>query len=148
MNLVSISGNLVADPKTVRESIVTFTVATEHGREVSYIPVTCFDGLAKTVAQYKHKGDGVEVIGHLKQDRWTAQDGKKMSRFHIIGSQVIFTMRAKANAEAQAETQTEAPAENAPAQTTAPVESTATPRKRAKKAKTAISEPPEPPAEF
>jgi single-strand DNA-binding protein len=45
---------------------------------------------ADLVEQYLHKGHQVFIEGHLKLDQWTAQDGQKRSRLHIIADNFQF----------------------------------------------------------
>ena len=46
--------------------------------------------LADACRDHLAKGRGVRVVGRLKQDRWTDQEGKNRSRIKIVAEHVEF----------------------------------------------------------
>jgi single-strand DNA-binding protein len=46
--------------------------------------------LAEACNNLGKKGRGVRVVGRLKQDRWTGNDGKQRSRISIVAEHVAF----------------------------------------------------------
>ncbi len=103
INSLVIEGNLVKDPlakETARgTALCTFSIAanrsfknTEGGfdKEVSYFDVETWGKLAQTCSSNAAKGRGVRVIGRLKQNRWTGNDGKSYSKISIVAEHVEF----------------------------------------------------------
>src|ERR1044071_5274596 len=93
-NKVILLGNLTRDPElryTPQGSAVCeFALALNYQytnkqtgqkvEEVSFIDIVAWGKTGEICAEYLKKGRQVMVEGRLKQDRWEAQDGKKMSR--------------------------------------------------------------------
>jgi single-strand DNA-binding protein len=71
----------------------------EVQKEVSYFDVSTRTRLAEVCGEYLKKGRGVRVVGRLKQDRWTDQEGKGHSRVEIIAEHVEFKPQLKKDGE-------------------------------------------------
>ncbi|MCM1321376.1 MAG: single-stranded DNA-binding protein [Bacteroides sp.] len=119
MNSLVVEGHLVRDPEfkiTSRGSCVCkFSIAAnrmwktsagEYTKEVSYFDVETWGTSAEICGKKCHKGQGVRVIGRLKQNRWTDAEGKPHSRVSIVAEQVefktMFTSPAQNSGEAAA----------------------------------------------
>jgi single-strand DNA-binding protein len=102
LNSILIEGNLVRDP-TYKETakgtpICTFSIASSRfykngdnrEKDVSFFDVEAWAKLAEQCYNLGHKGRGVRVVGRLKQDRWTDNDGKTRSRVSIVAEHVEF----------------------------------------------------------
>jgi len=96
-----LDGNLTADPesKTTKsdKSLTTFRVALNHewgskdgAKQVSFIPVECWDRLAENCANYLRKGSRVTITGNLREDRWTDNEGRKRNALKIVARSVRF----------------------------------------------------------
>ena len=59
-------------------------------KEVSFFDVETWAKLAESCNNLGKKGRGVRVVGRLKQDRWTGNDGKPRSRISIVAEHVEF----------------------------------------------------------
>jgi single-strand DNA-binding protein len=57
--------------------------------EVSFFDIHAWGKLGETVSG-KSKGQGVRVVGRLKQDRWIDQTGKQCSKVVIVAEHVEF----------------------------------------------------------
>ena len=102
LNSILIEGNLVKDPELSQTlqgtTFCKFTVATnysyksseEYSKEVSFFSVVTWAKLAEICAEYLKKGRGVRIVGRLKQNRWTDEDGKTKSSIDIIAEHVDF----------------------------------------------------------
>ncbi|MFP4429982.1 MAG: single-stranded DNA-binding protein [Spirochaetota bacterium] len=102
LNSILIEGNLTRDPVLATTPkgtpVCNFSVAsnrfyrqdTESKKEVSFFDVEVWAKLANQCGEYLSKGRGVRVVGRLKQDRWTDNDGKNHSRVKIVGEHVEF----------------------------------------------------------
>jgi len=102
LNSILIEGNLVRDPqlRTTPKgtSVCTFSLAsnrfykqdTGFEKEVSFFQVETWARLAEACNNKGKKGRGVRVVGRLKQDRWTGDDGKPRSRVAIVAEHVEF----------------------------------------------------------
>ncbi len=115
LNSILLEGNLVRDPElnfTAKGTpVCSFSVASnryfkqddEMQQEVSYFDVTTWSKLAEVCKEYLTKGRGVRVVGRLKQDRWTNEEGKTRSKVHIIAEHVEFKPKFKNNQEPEEE---------------------------------------------
>src|SRR5258707_2693101 len=96
-NKVILLGNLTRDPElryTPQGSAVCeFALALNYVytnkqtgqkvEEVSFIDLVAWGKTGETIAEYMKKGRQILIEGRLKQDRWEAQDGKKMSKVRV-----------------------------------------------------------------
>jgi single-strand DNA-binding protein len=107
LNSILIEGNLVDDP-VFRETkkgtpLCTFSIASnrfyrqESGleKEVSCFDVETWGKLAEQCHNRGHKGQGVRVVGRLKQERWTGNDGESHFRVIIVAEHVEFRPEIK-----------------------------------------------------
>ncbi|MGH9286194.1 MAG: single-stranded DNA-binding protein, partial [Acidimicrobiales bacterium] len=65
-----------------------------------FVPVVVFDRLAQVVGEYLAKGRLVAVTGRVHSSEWTTPDGERRSRLEIVGDDVQFLDRPKAEAPA------------------------------------------------
>ena len=115
-NLVILAGNVGATPETRTTQggtkITQFSLATSRpkrdsegktqkdrdGRRVEdteWHRITCFNGVAKTVAEYVEKGQKVLVRGRLHYTRWTDQEDIERFGVEIIADEVTFLSYGK-----------------------------------------------------
>ena len=112
LNSILVEGNLVRDPilrATAKGTFVcTFSIATNRyyrqeadlEKEVSFFDIQAWGKLAEKAEKIGRKGRGVRVVGRLKQERWTASDGKNHSKVLIVAEHVEFRPEfKKENAE-------------------------------------------------
>jgi len=59
------------------------TQSGEQKEETTFVDCTAFGRLAEICNQYLHKGSKIYIVGELKLDQWTAQDGTKRSKHSI-----------------------------------------------------------------
>jgi single-strand DNA-binding protein len=102
LNSILLEGILVRDPllRTTSKgtSLCTFSLASNRffrqdsglEKEVGFFDVETWAKLAEHCYNLGRKGRGVRVVGRLKQDRWTGQDGKSHSRISIVAEHVEF----------------------------------------------------------
>ncbi|MCL2043623.1 MAG: single-stranded DNA-binding protein [Treponema sp.] len=102
LNSILIEGNLVREPlfrSTPKGTpVCTFSLASNRffrqdsglEKEVSFFEVETWAKLAESCNKQGKKGRGVRVVGRLKQDRWTGNDGKPRSRITIVAEHVEF----------------------------------------------------------
>jgi single-strand DNA-binding protein len=102
LNSILIEGSLVRDPllrSTPRgASVCTFTLASSRSfkqdsgleKEVGFFDVEAWGRLAGACHDQGCKGRCVRVVGRLKQDRWTDDDGKPHSRISVVAEHVEF----------------------------------------------------------
>ncbi|MDR2865345.1 MAG: single-stranded DNA-binding protein [Spirochaetaceae bacterium] len=102
LNSILLEGNLVRDPlfRTTSKgtALCTFTIASNRyfrqdsglEKEVSYFDIESWSKLAENCKNLGHKGRGVRVVGRLKQDRWSGNDGKNHSRVSIVAEHIEF----------------------------------------------------------
>jgi len=110
LNSILIEGNMVRDPqyRTTPKGtpVCNFRLASnrfyrqENGyeKEVSFFDVETWAKLADTCSNFGRKGRGVRVVGRLKEDRWTGNDGKQHSRITIVAEHVEFRPEFKKEA--------------------------------------------------
>jgi single-strand DNA-binding protein len=103
LNSILLEGNLVRDPESktlpTGSQVCNFAIASDRfykqaegdlEKEVSYFDVEAWAKLGTACVQNLKKGRGVRVVGRLKQDRWTDQEGKTKSRVKIVAEHVEF----------------------------------------------------------
>jgi len=102
LNSILIEGNMVREPnyRTTPKgtSVCTFSLAsnrffkqdTSTEKEVSFFEVETWSKVADSCNNLGKKGRGVRVVGRLKQNRWTGDDGKQHSRITIVAEHVEF----------------------------------------------------------
>lgn len=107
LNSIILEGNLTKDPELDKTPkgipVCHFTVASnryyknegERREEVGFFDVEVWSRLAETCGEYLSKGRGVRVVGRLKQDRWTNNEGSPRSRIRIVGEHVEFRPKTK-----------------------------------------------------
>jgi single-strand DNA-binding protein len=113
LNSILIEGNMVRDPQYRTTSkgrpVCTFNLASNryfrqdngYEKEVSFFDVESWGKLADQCNNFGKKGRGVRVVGRLKQDRWTGNDGKPRSRVSIVAEHVEFRPELKSNSAAE-----------------------------------------------
>jgi single-strand DNA-binding protein len=105
VNQIALIGRLTADPEThagERHETARFRLAVDRrGADgADFIPVVVFDGLAAVVAEYLAKGRLVSVTGRLRSSEWTTPDGERRFRLEVVGDNVEFLDRKKAEVAA------------------------------------------------
>lgn len=107
LNSIILEGNLVKKPEKVDfpggGEVSRFTIGVNrvnkiNGKnvpEVSYIDCEAFGIIANSM-QKKERGDGVRVVGRLKQQRWE-KEGKNFSRLVVVCEHVEFKPTVKKN---------------------------------------------------
>jgi len=68
----------------------------EDREEVLFVDCAAFGKRAETLAQYFKKGSPIHLEGHLKWERWEAQDGTNRSKIRVMIEQFSFVDGAKA----------------------------------------------------
>jgi len=117
LNSVLIEGNMVRDPlirsTSKGTSVCNFTIAsnryykqdTNFEKEVGFFDVETWGKLADACSSLGKKGRGVRVVGRLKQDRWTGNDGKSHNKVAIVAEHVEYRSDFKKSSEADSETE-------------------------------------------
>ena len=102
LNSVLLEGNMVRDPlfRSTQKgtSVCNFTIASNRfyrqnsnlEKEVGFFDVEAWGKLADLCSSHGRKGRGVRVVGRLKQDRWTGNDGKNHTRVAIVAEHVEY----------------------------------------------------------
>jgi len=102
LNSILIEGNMVREPlyRTTPKGtpVCTFSLASNRffkqdtglEKEVSFFEIETWAKLAESCNNQGRKGRGIRVVGRLKQDRWTGNDGKPHSRIRIVAEHVEF----------------------------------------------------------
>ena len=124
LNSILIEGNLIKDP-VLRSTpngtpVCLFSVATnrffkqndELQKEVSYFDIESWASTAQSCGNLLTKGRGVRIVGRLKQDRWTDENGNPKSRIKIVAEHVEFKPVVSKAAESVGEPQPDFPDEN------------------------------------
>jgi single-strand DNA-binding protein len=113
LNSILIEGNVVRDCQSKKTPagtpLCTFSVASnryfkqESGleKEVSFFDVESWAKTAEICGDKARKGRGVRIVGRLKQDRWTGNDGKNYSKVKIIAEHVEFKPEFKSRDQDQ-----------------------------------------------
>ena len=127
LNSILIEGNMVRDP-LFRSSpkgtpVCNFTIASNRfykqdkqdagfEKETGFFDVEAWGKLADICTIQGRKGRGVRVVGRLKQDRWTGNDGKSHFKVAIVAEHVEYRSDFKKAGETVSEMETLAEAAN------------------------------------
>ena len=102
LNSILIEGNMVREPlyRTTPKGtpVCTFSLASNRffkqdtglEKEVSFFEIETWAKLAESCNHQGRKGRGIRVVGRLKQDRWTGNNGKPHSRIRIVAEHIEF----------------------------------------------------------
>ena len=101
MNTCNFIGNLVRDPKNGTTnggvSFARFSIAVARSysgadgkREVDFLPVVAWRGLADNVAKFCKKGSKVAVTGALTTRNYEDKSGNKRTAYEILAERVEF----------------------------------------------------------
>ena len=105
LNTVMLVGRLTQDPEIrVTESnkeVVRICVAVNRSfknhdgiYETDFIDCTLWEGLAKNLSEYCHKGDTIGIRGRI-QTNYYEKDEQKIKRLEIIAERVTFLSSSK-----------------------------------------------------
>ncbi len=100
INVVSLTGRLTRDleikytPSGI--PVGKFSLAVNRNKkrgdkwvdEASFFECALFGKSSEALAQYLPKGKQVALIGELRQERWTSQDGQNQSRIVVVVSSI------------------------------------------------------------
>jgi single-strand DNA-binding protein len=95
MNQFMMSGRLTNDPETkqVGDKVLTkFSIAVKRqfGKEVDFIDIETWGKTAQNCANFISKGSLVLVNGRVEKRSFEAKDGRKITTFSFIASEVEF----------------------------------------------------------
>ena len=98
MNRATIIGNLTKDPElrttSSGVSVCTFTVAVNRNfgerKEVDYLPVVTWRGLAENCAKFLGKGRKVGVSGRIQTRSYEGNNGERRYVTEIVADDVEF----------------------------------------------------------
>ena len=99
INKVIMTGRFTADPELKQTAtgtaVTSFTLAQNKGEgKADFFNFTAWKGTAEFICKYFHKGDGIEVEGHLSV-RAYEKDGVKRTAYEIVCDRVDFPMGKK-----------------------------------------------------
>jgi single-strand DNA-binding protein len=111
LNSVLIEGNMVRDP-LIRSTpkgtqVCNFSIASNRyyrqdsnmEKETGFFDIEAWGKLADACGNHGRKGRGVRVVGRLKQDRWTGNDGKTHNKVAIVAEHVEYRSDFKKSEE-------------------------------------------------
>ena len=112
MNSIHLTGRLTRDPElrtTHSAAAVTdfrLAVGRRRGKDgedrgAVFVDVTCFGGLAESVAEYLEQGRQVAVSGRLELDEWETEAGERRSRHKVVADEVEFLGGRRGGREAE-----------------------------------------------
>ena len=102
LNSILIEGNMVRDPlfRSTQKGtqVCNFTIASNRfykldsgfEKETGFFDIEAWGKLADVCTIQGRKGRGVRVVGRLKQDRWTGNDGKSHAKVAIVAEHVEY----------------------------------------------------------
>ncbi|WP_317367386.1 single-stranded DNA-binding protein [uncultured Tyzzerella sp.] len=112
MNKVILAGRLVKDPdvkysQNVEPTAITrFSIAVnrkfkkEGEADVDFIACVSFGSLAEFIGKYFTKGKMIGIVGSIRVNSWTTDNGEKRSSYEIIVSEAEF-LEKKENSESK-----------------------------------------------
>lgn len=71
----------------------------ENVEEKSTFTVYCYGEIANLMQLHSKKGQGVKLVGRLKQERWTDTDGKMFTKIVVIAEHIELKPFVKKSAQ-------------------------------------------------
>ena len=123
-NIVLLVGNLGVDPElrstTTGADVASFSVGTSRpkrdadgktykdesgftAKDTEWHRITCFNGLARVVAEHATKGMLVSVRGRLHYTRWTDREGIARYGCEVMAEDIQFLARSRQSAGEEVE---------------------------------------------
>ncbi len=104
MNIITLSGNLGADPEVFYSSegnpIASFSLAFRSGKDhTGWMKVVAFKKLAEITEKNLKKGDRVIVSGSLDQEQWENHEGAKRTSLKVIANSIEFFHKTQADSD-------------------------------------------------
>lgn len=106
LNSVTLMGRLVKDVEPVTTSndvtIASFTIAVDRDfknngeKQTDFIDIVAFNGTAKYVASYFHKGQLIAIVGRLQSRKWTDKNGNNRINWEVVAENVYSSGRTEA----------------------------------------------------
>jgi single-strand DNA-binding protein len=101
MNIVTLTGRLTQDPElryTPNDTaITTFGLAVNSRRggndRVDFFDIEAWRGLGVAAAKHIGKGRRVNVVGELRQQRWTDKDDNRRSKVVVVARNIEYLDR-------------------------------------------------------
>ncbi len=93
--------------------------------EVSFFDVEAYGKLAEYCKKKIDKGQGMRVVGRIKQDRWKDKDGKTASRVYVVAEHIEYKPKFNNSIMASEEECTPAEEEGGSTESQASLESSA-----------------------
>ena len=102
LNSILIEGNLTKEPEIHTTpngtSICTLHIVSNHyfrqdssmEKEVSFFVIEAWSKLAQSTFNIGKKGQGIRVVGRLKQERWQDPSGNPLSKVVIVAEHIEF----------------------------------------------------------
>lgn len=128
LNYVLLEGHLTRDPiqkiATAECPLCQFSIAVNRffksknkpqgAEDTSYFLVECWGKIAESCIKYLKKGQGVRVVGKLKQHSWKdgSEGGKPRERVYIIAEHIQFQPKKAVPSETKVIVQTEEDGDN------------------------------------
>lgn len=105
LNSILIEGDLIDDPVTKEtprgSTVCTFSIASsrfykqdeDFEEEVSHFDIESWGKIAERCKENLAKDLGVRVVGRLKQERWTDDEGKAQSKIKVVAEHIEYKPR-------------------------------------------------------
>ncbi len=104
MNNITLTGNLTKDPiieRTSNEKIVakgTIAVNRPYNKDlVDYFDFDIWESQAEYYSKYAHKGDKVEIVGIMENQRYESKDGTLVSKWRVKVNSIAIFAKAQVN---------------------------------------------------
>lgn len=109
LNSIILEGNVTTDSQLKEPctgfNVCSFSIAVNRKfktqdnteqEEVSFFDIECYGKMAEMADKHCKKGQGVRIVGRLKQSRWTDADGKNHSKVFVIAEHIEYKFSKKA----------------------------------------------------
>lgn len=99
MNLICIDGRLARDPEIKMfensdKRIIEFSIVNQRDKEHSdYINCKAWDSNADFIGKYFRKGDGINITGELRVNKYTNKDGENRYETYVLVRQTGFPLQ-------------------------------------------------------
>ena len=100
LNVVTLMGRLVADPKlrttSTNKSVANFRIAVDRGyskgedKKADFITIVAWENTANFIEKYFHKGDMIALRGEIQTRSYEDNNGNKRTAFEVVAREVSF----------------------------------------------------------
>lgn len=115
MNLITLTGRITKKPElrntTSGKSVCDFSIAVNRNytnqdgkREVDFINIQVWDGLAENLCKYQDKGNSIAVVGSIRTRQYDDEKGNKRYVTYVLATSIEYLSSKKTSENTETST--------------------------------------------